>query len=357
MLRRLLLVFAVSLSLLAGCSSDILDVNRRTLLFAIGADYDSLTRQYVVTYAYYNLTGQSGSSASVGSSGGSTGSPPLTSRSEKGRTVEDAISRIEDGLPAQSFYGATRLVVLGQGLLRHGARDAVYAIAALREVPWRAFVAATVEDASTFLSMPEALQQRPLDSMLQSRPKRNVALRPSLLYSTVSHASETSSAALVPLISVAANRVDYLGQAVLQAGREVATVPAADAPLILPLVSSGPAVYRADLPGWSANPVILHARSAGATVVTDSDGSVTVRLNLLGTVGMRARLTAAGFSDSLLERRIGSVLAARLATRLLTLVRAGVDPRALADQPSPKSANLSLRTEVSVTLDRNQDMS
>ncbi len=343
--------------LLGGCSRDILDVNRRTLMFAIGVDYDEKAHEYAVTYVFSNLTGgQGGSSGGIGGAS-SPAQEPLTVRTETGTTAEDAISRLEDELPAQVFYGSARLLVMGEGLLQNGAQDAIYTVAALHEMPWRAYVAATREDARAFLSAPEVLKQRPVYSIFQSRAIQDLALRPGYLFSTVSHASDARFAALLPLFTYAQQRVDFLGQVVLRGGREVSVVPTSDASLVVPLLTSGPEIYRVDLPGWSKNPVILGARSAKASVRTAPDGSVLVRLHLLGFVYGRAQLVAAGFTDTALEQRIGSELAPRLTDRLLTLAKAGVDPRALADMPYVDTGSLVVRTDVYVTLDRNRQVS
>lgn len=356
-MRSLLLALALCAGVLSGCSRDALDVNRRALMFAIGVDYDQKAHDYAVTYVFSNLSAsQGGSSGGMGASSGSA-EAPLIVRTEMGTTVEDAISRLEDELPAQVFYGGTRMLILGDGLLRHGARDAIYTVAALHEMPWRAYVAATREDAAAFLSSPEVLKQRPLYSIFQSRATQNLALRPGYLFSSVSHASEARFAALLPLFTYAQQRVDFLGQVVLRGGLELGVVPESDASLVVPLVTSGPQVYRVDLPGWSRNPVILGARSAKATVSTAPDGSVLVRLHLLGFVYGRALLVEAGFSDAALEQRIGSELAARLTDRLLALAKAGVDPRALADAPYAHTGSLVVHTDVYVTLDRNQQVS
>lgn len=292
--------------------------------------------------------------AGGGAGGGGVPQEPLSVRSASGRTTPEAISRLEDELPAQVFYGAARLVIFGPQLLRHGAKEAVYAVARLHDLPWRAFVAGADDTAEGFLTDPGILQKKPLYSLFRSRADLNVALRPGYVYSIFSNASSPRLAMTIPVFSHKAGDVTLTGLAVLQDGREQAMVAAEDAALIAELTTVGPAVYRVDLPFWPEGPVILVARSVSAHVRTEPDGQVVVRLGIQGFVEERLQLQAAGHPSTEIAMGLGHALATRLAGVLVELRKQGVDPRAFQGQPWSEQQPLRLRVDVAVALDLNQ---
>jgi hypothetical protein len=335
--------------LLTGCSPDILDVNRRALVYVVAVDYLAKSHEYAVGFLYAN---PGAASSQQPSSGGlnpqAVGGAHLV---ETGRTVDEAIDTLENELPSQAFFGTTQYVVLGESLLRHGASAAIISVARLRQLPLRIDVLANPNGAISFLSNP-ALAQRPLYGLFDARARQDIALAPEFLYVLLGHTASPELATLVPMLDLSGQHLNFEGDSVVAAGRERAALSPDAAVLVQPLVAAGPADYAVDIPTWRDNPLLLAARQAEAHVTVQADGTVLVHEEIRGYMEERGPLEEAGYSERSIAAQIDQQLASRLLTVLLELRRHGVDPRSLTGQTWSAGSPLRLKVEVAVFLDR-----
>lgn len=156
-LRRGLLVGALAAAALAvaGCR-DVLDLNDRAIVIAVGLDAGDSPEQVDVAVA---VAAPGQGAAGGGGGGGGMAAPPgmqfrLIVRSAPGRTVEEALVGINPGLGRRIYLGNTALVVIGEELARRGVRPWLDHFIRSSDFPLKAWVVVVEGRARDFLAAP-----------------------------------------------------------------------------------------------------------------------------------------------------------------------------------------------------------
>ncbi|WP_435163039.1 Ger(x)C family spore germination protein [Paenibacillus glycanilyticus] len=111
-------VCVVMLLVLTSCW-DRREVNDVAFVLAGGADKEGESIRISVLIP---LTGNMGT---TGGGGGSGGQKPYTIKTESGKTVSDAVSKLQHRLPRHLFFGHRRVIIIGEELARTEGIEAV----------------------------------------------------------------------------------------------------------------------------------------------------------------------------------------------------------------------------------------
>lgn len=277
----------------------------------------------------------------------------VTYVSKSAPTGSQAVVDLENTLPAGAFYGAVRLVVLGEGVMAKGAGDPLLAIARLREVPQNALVAAVKGKASSFVSSPSISSRKPIYFSLKGQSLMNSVLSGERLFHLVGNATTSNLAAMLPVFGLDQGLARFVGASVLIGGRERAFLTPNAATIVHPLIAAGPDTVEVSIPEMASHPLIFRARRAYADVTTLIDGSVRVSWHGEGRLDERETLASQGHSDQAIETGVARSIMKDLKGAVATLMQGGVDPREVASQPVATVAK-NVHVVVHVHLDRGE---
>lgn len=125
------------------------------------------------------LPGNMGSSG--GGGGGSGGQKPFTIKTETGKTVREAVSKLQFRLPRHLFFGHRRVIIIGEELARQdGVATIIDAITRNPENRLTAFIAISKGKAQDLLNADTRLERFSAESMrelLQSEASVRVSLK------------------------------------------------------------------------------------------------------------------------------------------------------------------------------------
>ncbi|WP_167201833.1 Ger(x)C family spore germination protein [Paenibacillus sp. BK720] len=164
-----------ALLMLIGCW-DRREINDVAFVLAGGADKEGdLIRISVLI----PLTGNMGT-ANSGGGGGSGGQKPYTIKTETGKTVSEAVSKLQYRLPRHLFFGHRRVIIIGEELARTEGIDLVIdAITRTPEKRFSTFIAVSEGRALDLLEADTRLERFSAESMreqLQSETSTHINL-------------------------------------------------------------------------------------------------------------------------------------------------------------------------------------
>lgn len=324
----------LGVTLLSGCTFDTLDVDRRSLVDVITIDTDG-AGGYAVTYGFSDLQG---GGASSGGGGAGTSLNGLTYVTRSAPTGSQALAQVENTLTAAAFYGAVRLVILGEDAIAKGAGEALLATSRLREIPQDALVAAVRGRASSFVTIPSVSARKPLYFAMKSKSLVDGAISGERLFAMASNATTTDLAVMLPMFAEDQGLARFAGASILAGGRQRAFLPDRAARLVHPLVSTAPETISVPVPQLAPNPLMFRARRTYADVTTLADGSVRINWHGDGRLDEMETLSAQGHSDQMIETALAKAIMEDLTGAIGALLQAGVDPRQIAGRPTPEVA-------------------
>lgn|GEM_PF-6351178 len=338
------------LTLLVGCSTDTLDVDRRAIVDEIALDADG-EGGYAVTYGFFDLHAGGGSGGGGGQGATSSSSDGLTFVTEKAPSASQAIADLENTLPGKTFYGAVRIVLIGEDLLAAGAAEPVLAVARLQEIPENTVVTAVKGRASTFVSSPSIASRQPIYFNLTAQSLVNSVLVGERLFNVAGNATTSNLAVMLPVFAVDQGLARFEGASVVVGGRQRSFLPTNAAAVMHPLVAAGPDTVRVSLPAMAPHSLIFRMRRAYADATELADGSVRLNWRGEGRLDERETLAGQGYSDKAMETGIARSILEDLKGAIAALMKDGVDPRQIAYRPVLAKAR-TVRLVVRVQLDR-----
>lgn len=161
------------LLLLTGCW-DRREINDVAFVLAGGADKEGDNIRISVLIP---LTGNMGS---MGGGGGSGGQKPFTVKTELGKTVSEAVSKLQNRLPRHLFFGHRRVIIIGEELARtEGIETILDAITRTPEKRLSTFIAISEGKAHDLLNADIRLERFSAESLreeLQSETSADINL-------------------------------------------------------------------------------------------------------------------------------------------------------------------------------------
>ncbi|NIK21719.1 Ger(x)C family spore germination protein [Paenibacillus lupini] len=172
----------VILLMLTGCW-DRREINDVAFVLAGGADKEGDNIRISVLIP---LTGNMGDS---GGGGGSGGQKPYSIKTETGKTVSEAVSKLQSRLSRHLFFGHRRVIIVGEELARTGGIETVIdAITRTPEKRLSTFIAVSEGSALDMLNADTRLERFSAESMreeLQSETSAGINLK-EILYKLIS---------------------------------------------------------------------------------------------------------------------------------------------------------------------------
>ncbi|ACT00317.1 germination protein, Ger(x)C family [Paenibacillus sp. JDR-2] len=170
----LVLSVSICLAVLTGCW-DRREINDVAFVLAGGADKEGDNIRISVLIP---LTGNMGNSSGGGGSGGQK---PFTVKTEKGKTVSEAVSKLQFRLPRHLFFGHRRVIIIGEELARsEGIETVIDAITRTPEKRLSTFIAISEGKALDLLSADTRLERFSAESIreqLQSEATARINLK------------------------------------------------------------------------------------------------------------------------------------------------------------------------------------
>ncbi|WP_201008366.1 Ger(x)C family spore germination protein [Paenibacillus glycanilyticus] len=122
-----------------------------------------------------------GNMGSMGGGGGSGGQKPFAIKTETGKTVREAVSKLQFRLPRHLFFGHRRVIIIGEDLARtEGVKTVIDALTRTPENRLTAFIAITKGKAVDVLNADTRLERFSAESMrelLQSEASVRISVK------------------------------------------------------------------------------------------------------------------------------------------------------------------------------------
>jgi hypothetical protein len=283
--RALMRVGCLALLLVGvtGCSGFGTDINHMALGSTVAVDADGEGKVRLIVEGLQAGAAESQEGGSAGIAGGSGGGPmkPFT-LAGSGSSLADALEKVSRQANGRLYMGSTRLIVLGEPLLRRGATKVVEDLMQLVEIPDYTPVVATEGPAEPVVRGPESMHaggDTYLYRLAVLTPEASVSATPPTLQRLFTSVHEPNAAVGLPLFRGQPPVTGRFG--VLRGDHLVAVASANEETLLL-------AASQSVGPGWLTVP---SGRTGGTYVLR----LLSLRLNgRLDAHARRATVTVTG---------------------------------------------------------------
>lgn len=341
------LLLAIVIFLLAGCA-DINELNRRTLVSAIGVDQGPTGDEVIVTIVFFSNEPMTQQGAGIGGGGGQEEGggmdaggggdtpTPAVKVTGNGPTVNGALQVIAGKVPGQLFLGSTRLLVFGSELATRGLGTAVDYFA--RHPHLSAHVATVVaqDTAEKLLSHPSLATPSPgvhLIDTLEEGTREDASLVALPFYKLLDLTFTPWQTHWTALAKEGEIGPESAGGAIFQGERMVRTVTPDDLHFIGAIHRGATTHFPLPpLPG-ADEPITIRFRTfrVAAQRPKPSDTEIKVIIKGQAFLSEGREITLLGREGALLRQHVNAFLTNQLTSLLRELYSEGIDILDLAE--------------------------